>query len=217
MGFFRTRTIAGRPYTYFEERWRENGKVRSRSTIVRGGSHKVALETYRDAIRQNAYTFGRSRSAARYQSEAQAREAYLRELDAAKYLASPQHAEEERQQAAKDSAFESRARGYAVGHSSPEYRAKEEYMANREAVRAEDERLNASEASYPSKGSPTDADEALNAQWSDNQAAQFDEDLEEYTTWANEQDVNVTPEAEEQAPEASDSQDQDIQADTPDV
>jgi hypothetical protein len=34
--FIRTRIINGRPYVYREERWRENGKVKSRSRIFKG-------------------------------------------------------------------------------------------------------------------------------------------------------------------------------------
>lgn len=35
MGFVRERKIGNRTYLYYEERWRENGKVKSRSRIVR--------------------------------------------------------------------------------------------------------------------------------------------------------------------------------------
>ena len=35
-------------------------------------------------------------------------------------------------------------------------------------------------ASYPPKGAPSDEEEAIHAQWSENQAAQRDEDSQEY-------------------------------------
>lgn len=41
MTFYRTRIIKGRPYLYEETRWREGGKVRSRSRIVRPGKSGV--------------------------------------------------------------------------------------------------------------------------------------------------------------------------------
>lgn len=45
MGFYRTRTFRGKEYWYFEERWREGKKVRSRSTYI--GPVSVAYQEQR--------------------------------------------------------------------------------------------------------------------------------------------------------------------------
>jgi hypothetical protein len=199
--FYRWRTIKGHRYFYREERWRENGKMRSKSKIVKTGrstnpsaERKAADERYREVLRQNVYEFGRSRPGERYLKEALAREEYHRYLDAARrgevvtVLTPEQYRSEEvasfwsRVDARPTSNFESRNRMYEVSHPSPASRAHSEYLNVRDAVRAEDARLDQDEAkaSYPPKGAPTDEEEAMHAQWSDNQAAQRDEDSAEY-------------------------------------
>jgi hypothetical protein len=91
MVFIRSRIIKGRAYTYREELWREDGKVRSRSTIIKTSrstnpqlERKATDERYRETLRQNVYEHGRSRPGERYLSEAKAREEYHRQLDAAR-------------------------------------------------------------------------------------------------------------------------------------
>lgn len=85
--FLRIRIINGRQYLYAEERWREDGKVRSRSRCLGpvGGraANWAAREQYHDVLRQNVYRFGKSRPGERYAIEARARAQYERMISGA--------------------------------------------------------------------------------------------------------------------------------------
>lgn len=80
--FLRIRIINGRQYLYAEERWREDGKVRSRSRCLGpvGGraTNWAAREQYHDVLRQNVHRFGTHRPGERYAIEARARAQYER-------------------------------------------------------------------------------------------------------------------------------------------
>jgi hypothetical protein len=90
MSFVRVRNISGKPYSYLETRYRENGRVKSKSQYLgplgggksngpvsgsggpRGGPapawedmRKAADELYRNVLRENVELFGTSRSGAR--------------------------------------------------------------------------------------------------------------------------------------------------------
>jgi hypothetical protein len=106
MSFVRMKTISGKPYAYLETRYRENGKVKSKSQYLgpwgggrstgplpvggggpRGGPfpaqedmRKAADEMYRNVLRENVELFGNSRSGARAARTAAARDAYQRYL-----------------------------------------------------------------------------------------------------------------------------------------
>jgi hypothetical protein len=143
--------------------------MRSRSTILssahpttKAGSfkaseagRKLATEQYRDVLRQNVMLYGKSRPGERYVREAAARDAYQRHLEA-EQVAKNAPPEVEKPPSPADH----RASMYSVSHPSPSYRAKDEYMENRAAVKAEDERLDKEEDAYPAKDSPTDEEEA---------------------------------------------------------
>ena len=176
--FFRTRIIKGRPYLYSEERYREGGKVRCRSRVVRGAyskipaeARKAADERYREVLRENIYRYGTSRSGARYAREEAAREAYHHFLDRAN-SGGPLTLDEARAEAytrifdRPTSAFESRASKYASSKPSPEYRARTRFENVKEAVRAENARMNKADK-YPPKDTPTDEENAQQAERAD--------------------------------------------------
>jgi len=224
MGFFRDRTNpnTGRVYTTYEWRWREGDKVRSGSRTVklvsaagvnREAARKDATERYRDTLRENVRIYGKGRPGERWEAEARARDAYLAALEAEQrgevyvQLTPEEHLKDVRGD------FEHLGKA-APNAPTPSAKAEADYMAVRETVRAEDARLDGAtketEDVVPDKGSPTDEDEAMHAQWSDNQAAQRDDDEQEF-------EATQEAQSEEQAQEASDEQGQDSQADEPDV
>jgi hypothetical protein len=162
-------------------------------------------ELYWDVLRENRELFGKSPTGARYASEAQARDAYLRYLDS-EQRGSPElplTPQEQHEKNIRDydkgpsppSPFEARSRDYQASHGSPAARAKDEYMANRATVKAEDDRFDKAEAkaSFPAKGSPTDEEEAMHAQWSSNQAAERDEMAAEYEATATAEEASSSP------------------------
>ena len=180
MGFFRWRTNQhGRHYLYYEERYRQDGKVKSRSVLIRGSGsknpRKDAMERYRDVLRENVMLFGRSRPGERYQRTADARDAYQRFLDTEKLPDPPPDR--------PMSKFEVREMMYKVGHPTPASRVATEFLAREQAAR--DEPAPKETASYPSRSTPTDEEEAMHAQWSANQAAERDEIAAEYAEHAN--------------------------------
>jgi hypothetical protein len=213
MGFFRDRVINGRTYRYYEERWREDGKVRSRSTIVKSvgagpghnwqASRKDATERYRDTLRENVFLYGRSYPGERYEAEARAREAYQEALSA------EQRGEVYVQRSPEEHLQDVRAQFEHLGRAAPSASARAEgrYMANRAAVKVEDDRLDKekaeAKASYPPKGTPTEEEEAKHAD-----ATQTRDDYvsERAAEWS-----------EVQADEASAAPAPDSQADTPDA
>ena len=140
MAFVRTRIINGRPYTYLEERWRENGKVRSRSTIISSKTtpRTAALERYRDVLRENVYIYGKGRSGDRYAAVSQAREEYQRFLTAEKNgKALDWKGHVQRLATGDPYSVNSRERVYRAGHATPEHRALNRYAELRDTVRAE--------------------------------------------------------------------------------
>lgn len=246
MPFVRVRNINGRPYTYLETRYRENGKVKSRSEYLgphgggrssgpvggggRGGPtpgaedmRKAADELYRNVLRENVELFGKSHPGARAARTAAARDAYQRYLQTEQAGKPTLPLTEQERHEQNVQAFGGKERAPPadlrealnnIGRPSPEAKAEAEYMANRATVQAEDAKLDAEamETAFD-KGSPTDDEEAMHVQWSENQAADRDDMEEDYTSSQNAADAQ----SEEQAPEASESQGQDNQADEPDV
>jgi hypothetical protein len=91
-----------------------------------------------------------------------------------------------------------------IGKPLAKVKAEAEYMSNRAAVQAEDAKLDAQEHDGFGKGSPTDEEEAMHAQWLDNQAADRDEMAAEYGVKANAADAETADtgasEAEGEAP-----------------
>lgn len=211
MGFFRDRTIHGRRYTYYEERWRENGKVKSRSTIVKTvrsvpvnaeTDRKAAVERYRDTLRQNVFIYGKSKPGERYEAEALAREAYQRHLDA------EQRGEAFVQLSQEEHFNDVRSQFVHLGKASqadPSSRAEAAFMSLRDAVHAEDRQLDKEsvKAGYPAKGSPTEEEEA--------KASDFIQTRDDYLSEKAEEWAEV------QADEASDAPNPDSQGETPDV
>ena len=194
--FFRVRTIKGKQYLYAEERWRENGKVKSRSRVVRGLSSKVpaearkaADERYREVLRENVYLYGKGRPGERYAREAEARAAYHRYLDRAN-KGGPLTLDEAREEAyarifdRPTPPFDTRHTKYAFTHASGSARAKKEYDNLRETIRAEDAKLDKA-ASYPAKGTPTDEEEAQRADRAAAARDAADRAAHEYETEAN--------------------------------
>jgi hypothetical protein len=209
MGFFRNRTNpnTGRVYTTYEWRWREGDKVRCGSRTVksvsvaginREAARKDATERYRDTLRENVRIYGRAKSGERYEAEARAREAYLAHLDA------EQRGEVYVQLTPEEHLKDVRAEFDHLGKASeaapsPAAKSEAEYMANRDTVRAEDRRLDAEAketVEAPDKGSPTDEEEAMHAQWSDNIAADRDEMAAEYDSTESGPEAEAEPEAE---------------------
>jgi hypothetical protein len=146
MAFFRWRTIKGRKYLYREERWREDGKVRSRSTLVRPeaqSARKVAREKFHDTLRDNVYRYGKSKSGERYAREAKAREQYHRFLDL------------ERAPSVKEQYDALIARGQARA---------EWHGIERNAIPSVDVPPDIAERGGPPEGMPTPADETARAE-----------------------------------------------------
>jgi hypothetical protein len=164
MAFIRTRIIKGKPYTYLEERWRDNnGKVRSRSTLLntKTTGRQDAMERYRQVLRDNVYLYGKSRPGDRYAAVSQAREQYQRFLDFEKTGAPTTRAEAIMRLASGDPySVDSRERAYQAGHATPQARAKEAYTKLHDTIRAE----NAAESNQPDQApaciGPTDEQEA---------------------------------------------------------
>lgn len=150
MGFYRWRNINGRSYLYYEERYREHGKVKSRSKLISSKrdkedqDRKNAVERYRDVLRENVYRYGKNHPGERYRKEAEARAAYHRYLDAR----------------APDS-IKSRFEDIMV-------RA----VANTPQL-SPDRPVDV--PVFLPKGSPTDEEEAMHATWSENQKAEMAE------------------------------------------
>ena len=167
MTFYRWRTIKGKTYLYREERWRERGKVRSRSTLVKGEKRdlerKLANERYRDVLRENVYRYGKSHPGERYLREAQARADYHAFLNSERPESFKQQME-------------------AMIERSRLKMAEEEAQAVQKAELAMDA---LEEKDFVPKGSPTDADEVARAEaqdywhdWSSQQAAEYQAESE---------------------------------------
>ena len=201
MAFVRVKAGAnGKFYATLEERYRENGKVKSRiiaSLGPIGGSGKAggpvsggntgsggaggaatpeqmrsaARILYNDALAQNQYAFGRSRPGERYVREAEARAAFHRYLDSEK-AGKPTLPETNQEQAER--LMSSLGGGRTVGLDArgaaarSEAKAQDRYMQVKAEVQAEDRQIDKDEMN------------AQHAQWSANQAAQRDEDMEAY-------------------------------------
>ena len=155
MAFYRWRTVGKNRYLYLEERWRENGKVKSRSTLIKGDreslERKLANERYRDVLRENVYRYGKSHTGERYRREAEARQAYHRYLDGEKRGSFKKDMEE---------MIERGTQRFEEGHA--ERQAKDEPLS-----------------SELPKGNPTDADEEVRAEaldyWNDWNGQQAEE------------------------------------------
>lgn len=86
MAFIRTRTIKGRQYVYREERWREDGKVRSKSTLLRklGGFIDSNFKYEAGAVEADRASEQGARVQAEREAQAvAAREAHLNALHSA--------------------------------------------------------------------------------------------------------------------------------------
>jgi hypothetical protein len=164
MAFIRTRIIKGKPYTYLEERWRENGKVRSRSTIISSKAstpRQDAMERYRQVLRDNVYLYGKSKPADRYAAVSQARDEYQRFLTFEKSGKALTRQEATARLAGGDPySVDARERSYRAGHATPDHRALSRYTEVRDAVRAEDAKLSNTPDQAPARVGPTDEQEA---------------------------------------------------------
>jgi hypothetical protein len=193
MAFIRTRIIKGKPYTYLEERWRENGKVRSRSTIISSKAstpRQDAMERYRQVLRDNVYLYGKGRSGDRYAAVAQAREEYQRFLTAEKQGKAPDWKGHASRLATGDPySVDSRERMYRTGHATPEHRALNRYAELRDTVRAEDAAKGNRPDQAPARVGPTEEQEAQHQERVDAARDAADRAADEYAESAPGEDA----------------------------
>lgn len=200
----------GKRYASLEERYRENGKVKSRVLAslgpVDGSSagrqaayRKAADELYREVLRENVYRYGTSRPGERYQREAHAREAFQRYMDSEKAgnPELPRSWQEKMEQ--QDASFECRSRMYAALHpnGSATARAQSRYDNLRAAIHAEDAKLSAqADKAYSPKGTPTPEEEAEHADRTQERAEWTANQYADYAKAANAEDASKTDSSE---------------------
>lgn len=176
MAFFRQRTFDGRTYLYREERWRENGKVKSRSQIVGRIRRPLGGGPSSPGVLVPALPFMIA-----YELATGSRWEGIKE-QRANHKVSARPTAWERQKFYEHPLTVEQVQTRAARHtpSTPDPELKAALAAFQARIDSQKQAAAAPEKSYPAKGQPTDEDEIQNANWSFNQSVQRDEDQAAY-------------------------------------